>query len=115
MLVDEARGVVHLIVDHDVQVLLCVVLRNIRVGEGLVGHFFMSRARHSGDFFLVGWRALRFAGSRERRCCLCVCGFLGQEEAEWDVVRKFKAAGRTSGAERIKKSEVWACNGEGGI
>ena len=39
MLVDEARRIVHLVVDDNVQVLLGVVLRDVGVGEFLVGHF----------------------------------------------------------------------------
>lgn len=35
MLIDERAGVVHLVVDYNVEVLLGVVLGNIRVGEFL--------------------------------------------------------------------------------
>ena len=46
VLVDELGDVVHLVVDHDVEILLGVVLGNILVGElgghldGVVGYFF---------------------------------------------------------------------------
>lgn len=39
MLVDETRRVVHFVVDHEVEVLLGGVLRDVGVGEFLVGHF----------------------------------------------------------------------------
>lgn len=40
MLIDEGSAVVDLVVDHDVEVLLGVVLSNILVGELLsLGHF----------------------------------------------------------------------------
>jgi hypothetical protein len=38
MLIDEARRIVHLVVHDNVQVLLGVVLRDVGVGEFLVGH-----------------------------------------------------------------------------
>ena len=45
VLVHEAARVVHLVVDHDVEVLLGGVRAHVRVGECLVGHFVCVRCR----------------------------------------------------------------------
>jgi hypothetical protein len=39
VLVDEAAGIVHLVVDDNVEVFLGAVLRHVRVGEDLVRHY----------------------------------------------------------------------------
>ena len=56
MLVDEARGVVDLVVYHDIQVLLGVVLRDVGIGELLL--------RHGGGLVLVSIKDVDSAVSR---------------------------------------------------
>lgn len=48
MLIDKLRAVVDLVVDHDKQILLCVVLSNILVGVLLVRHFGWGRSEARG-------------------------------------------------------------------
>lgn len=67
MLVDELAAVVDLVVDHDKDVLLCVVLGNILVGVLLGGHD--GRIGSKCFFFLVSGirREIRVKNARATR------------------------------------------------
>lgn len=79
MLIDEARGIVHLVVDNHVEVLLGGVLGDVRVGEFLVGHGVWERGETG-----VGVEARSGGGSG--------CGCAGRQvvggrwqKVDWDL------------------------------
>lgn len=90
MLVDKLCAVVDLVVDHDEQVLLCVVLGNILVGILLVRHFGWGRRRRRGGE--VG----RKFGVLCLRCCL----------VRWRTLASQFVQG-VSSAKRTAKSANW--------